>query len=233
MIRLPLTAILRDKQTFRHYVDVHNQAYRVHSDSRDDYLSLMRQHDKAKRYSDLVNDDTYLQLTYLTLERWNMNQRGARLVAMSDFAESIRRNHEPFEKLSRYRLEQISEGEIEKDILPRLRLLFTSLRVMATRARIVGLSKTLHFMLPNLVMPIDRGNIISVLYLGSKYSSSPDKEFGYFTEIFHEYWHACGVLSLSESDVDHVGWNTSIPKMIDNAVIGFLTELLKGNIRPS
>lgn len=27
-------------------------------------------------------------------------------------------------------------------------------------------------------------------------------------------------LGLSAQDVDHIGWSTSIPKMIDNALIG-------------
>jgi len=101
---------------------------------------------------------------------------------------------------------------------------------MQTQARIVGISKTLHFLLPNLVMPIDRANILSLLYLGSKYSANPEREFRYFTEIFEEYRHLCHKLGLAVRDVDGLGWNSSIPKMIDNALIGFLSELLKGKV---
>ena len=101
---------------------------------------------------------------------------------------------------------------------------------MQTQGKIVGVSKTLHFLLPHLVMPIDRRNILDLLYLGAPYSNNPEKEFRYFKEIFEEYQLLTSKLSLSSLDVDNVGWNTSIPKMIDNALIAFLSELLKGNI---
>jgi len=222
-------SLFSTKQEFLNYVDIYNSNYRVHSDSKDNYLNLMKMYAEAEDYHTLLRNSNYISLAYQTLKDWNMDQRGAKLVGLSAFRNSILSYLESLARLKEYRLELLNTSELEK-VLLELKSLFVNLKVMQTQARIVGVSKTLHFLLPNLVMPIDRENILSFLYLGSKYSANPLREFGYFNEIFEGYRELCRKLGLSEKDVDGVEWNSSIPKMIDNALIGFLSELLKGNI---
>jgi len=229
MLKIRPTSLFSTKQEFLNYVHIYNSNYRVHSDSKNNYLNLMKMYAEAKDYRTLLWNNSYISLAYQTLQDWNMDQRGAKLVDLSNFKNSILSCVESLAHLKEYRLELLSTSEMGK-VLPELKGLFVNLKVMQTQARIVGVSKTLHFLLPNLVMPIDRENILSLLYLGSKYSANPEREFQYFTEIFEEYRTLCNKLALSVRDVDKLGWNSSIPKMIDNALIGFLSELLKGKV---
>ena len=229
MLKIRPASLFSTKQEFLNYVHIYNSNYRVHSDSKDNYLNLMKMYAEAKDYHTLLRNSSYISLAYQTLQDWNMDQRGAKLVDFSNFKNSILSYVESLAHLKEYRLELLSTSEMGK-VLPELRGLFVNLEVMQTQAKIVGVSKALHFLLPNLVMPIDRENIISLLYLGSKYSANPEREFRYFTEIFEEYRALCNKLALSVRDVDKLGWNSSIPKMIDNALIGFLSELLKGKV---
>ena len=229
MLKIRPASLFSTKHQFLHYVDIYNKNYRENSASNDDYSKLMRMYSPAEDYHALLQDTAYISLAYQTLQDWNMNQRGARLVPLSTFRNSILSCVKSLDQLKGYRLEMLSTSELP-EVLSDLKNLFLNLRVMQTRAKIVGVSKTLHFLLPNLAMPVDRENILSFLYLGSKYSANPLREFGYFTEIFEGYLELCHKLGLSEKDVDGVGWNFAIPKMIDNALIGFLSELLAGRV---
>ncbi len=229
MIKVKPTSLVTTKAEFLKYVDIHNSVYRAHSDSKSNYLDLIRRHNSANDYERLLTQSDYVDLAYRTLNDWNMNQRGARLVSLADFKNSILSHAKELSEMRYYRLELL-DSWAATDALSKLKPLFFDLKVMQTQGRIVGVSKTLHFLLPNLVMPVDRRNILDLLYLGAPYSSNPEKEFRYFGEIFEEYRQLCNKLLLCKADVDDSGWNTSIPKMIDNALIAFLAELLKGNI---
>lgn len=229
MIKVRPTSLFSTKAEFMKYADIHNSAYRAHSESKSNYLSLVKQHNSAKDYEQLVRQGDYIHLAYQTLADWNMDQRGARLVPVTEFRDSILQHVNELSGVKSWRLELLgSDGVVEA--LSRLKPLFLGLKVMQSRARIVGISKTLHFLLPNLVMPIDRRNIMDLLYLGAPYSNNPEKEFRLFAEIFEEYYLLSNKLSLSTMDVDNSTWNTSIPKLIDNALIAFLAELLNGNV---
>jgi len=229
MLKIRPSSLFTTKQDFLKYVNIHNSAYRPHSDSKSNYLNLIKMHNKSNNYARLLKQSNYVQLTYNTLQDWNMDQRGAKLASFNVYNNSILSNETILTKLYPLRLELLNTSSLNTALMD-LKTLFINLKVMQTKARIVGVSKTLHFLLPNLVMPIDRNNILALLYLGAPYSSNPQKEFRIFREIMTEYNLLCKSLSLSISDVNNTGWNTSIPKMIDNALIAFLAELLKENV---
>jgi hypothetical protein len=92
---------------------------------------------------------------------------------------------------------------------------------MKSKRRIVGVSKTLHFLLPHLVMPIDSTYTMLYFYGSNKYHDKAEKEFETFLDIFTKIHRITRQLNLTINDVDGEQWNTSIPKLIDNAIIGF------------
>jgi hypothetical protein len=94
---------------------------------------------------------------------------------------------------------------------------------MESKRRIVGVSKTLHFLIPDLVMPIDGKFTMLYFYGYNKYSDDAEIEFKAFKDIFVSTVEIASRLNLTEKDVDGKGWNTSIPKLIDNVIIGFFT----------
>ena len=228
-MRIYPTKLFLDKQSFLYYNYSHNQLYRPNTHSQKEYKKLIKSYRSTNDYKQLLINTDHIKLIYSTLKEWNMDQRGAKLVSFSKFRKSILDNSDAIIKLHSVRIEAVQENQLYT-VLNDLKHLFISLEVMETKARIVGVSKTLHFLLPDLVMPIDRNNILDFLYLSKRYSSDPEKEFKVFQEIFIEYNRLSRQLSLSASDVDNKAWNTSIPKMIDNAVIGFLSALLAGSL---
>lgn len=225
MLKIDPIRLFDSKDKFKRYVSLYNEMYRVDSDSKHLYIELIGKFRRSQEYRKLIlKDSSYIQLAYRTLEAWNMNQRGARLADFRSYERSITENIERLSSLSRYRLETLNRAQSDS-LLADLWVLFNNLVVMTTKARIVGVSKTLHFLLPDLIMPVDRANILSLLYLGGRYSSEPQKEFADFKDILLAYSKLAQHLGLSTVDVDGVGWNMSIPKLIDNAIIGFISEI--------
>lgn len=223
MIKIHLLDFFPTKETLFKYIKFHNDNYRknrIFTRDLDYYRKLIEMRNSAIQYSDIFANDSYIHQAYITLPEWNMQQRGAKLVDEKTFISSIRLQKDILIKLSRYCLEKLNSEEINK-ILVDTDLLFQNLQVMATKARIVGVSKTLHFFLPHLIMPIDRENVLYYLYQTKNSPTNPEKELSWFKEIFVEYSTYCNVIHLTKKDVDGIGWNTSIPKLIDNAIIGW------------
>jgi hypothetical protein len=98
---------------------------------------------------------------------------------------------------------------------------YGDLNLMETGGRLVSNSKTMHFMLPDLVMPMDRQNTLNFFYGNT--GESPEK----FMDIMD-----CAYQVAQRSDLRRYldkKWNQSIPKVIDNAIISRMDA--KYNIR--
>ncbi len=59
----------------------------------------------------------------------------------------------------------------------------------------------------------------------NKYSNDTEVEFATFMELFMKAHKIVKRLDLTQNDVNNEGWNTSVPKLIDNAIIGFYKYL--------
>ena len=79
--------------------------------------------------------------------------------------------------------------------------IFCNLSVMGSQRRIVGVSKTLHFLLPDLVMPIDSKFTMTYCYGYNRYSDKPEKEFKDFKHIFDRTIKITKKLNLTSEDV--------------------------------
>jgi hypothetical protein len=193
---------------------------------------LISKHRKIADINTLLNSEAFLKKIYATLEKWDMNKRGARLMDFPKMCESIHSHKKNLSVLYRYRLEKLSNEDIQKIVQP-LKVLFCGLRIMATKRRIVGASKALHFLLPDLVMPVDSSNTMLAFYGYNRYEIGEEKEFKTYADIFEKSCKIAKRLSLTESDVDGYGWSCSVPKLIDNAIIGFfikVKDLMKEDI---
>ena len=158
-----------------------------------------------------------------TLEEWDMNQRGARLAPFEIFRESIIANKDDLFRLYKYKLYDNLDSRINT-IINLIENVFSDLKVMGSRRRIVGVSKTLHFLLPDLVMPIDSKYTMPAFYGYNKYSNNDEEELKTFKDIFKKTYQITRSLNLSPTDADGDRWKTSVPKLIDNAFIGFFNS---------
>ncbi len=166
------------------------------------------------KFKDKFKDD-FLELIYVTLAAWNMNSRGAKLMDFPIFVKSIKEHQADFEKLKNAKIENL---EKYKETLEKL---FFELKLVATnKPPLVTFSKTLHFILPELIAPIDRRYTIRFFYGTSdnKCFKSKEAQFETFWKIETAFSKFAQTKDLSKYIDDY--WNRSVPKILDNAVIG-------------
>jgi len=138
------------------------------------YKEIIDMHRKHDNLEALFEKEAFFKLMYETLEKWNMNQKGARLIPFDDFKRSLRFWKDCLVKLYQYKLHEDNDNEI-RTINEMLEKVFINIKVMQSKRRIVGVSKALHFLLPDLIMPIDGKYTLPAIYEYNKYSSSPER----------------------------------------------------------
>lgn len=215
---------------FDAFLQIYNQHYDPNREP--NYSQLIQTYRSTDDYRRLLNG-AYIRLCYDALgHEFGLAKRRAKLVSYSAFASSILAQKERLCIINKYRLEQSRPSQVASDTLfPRLSALFRGLNVMASGSQLVGVSKTLHLLLPDLIMPVDRENVLWFLY-GSKYvPASMNSQFSRFMEVFNRYADFAQRLNLTLDDGDGNWWNKSVPKRIDNAIAGLLFGVKNGILR--
>ena len=191
-----------------------NRLYRIGPDGRfgpDVYFykrTLALRFD-AESVTSFISDDHNLEIVYATLVAWDMNSRGAKIKYFDDFKQSI---FICMPKLANLEAVEGQHGSIEQK-LDCIADVYENLHVMKTGGRLVSNSKLLHFLFPKLCIPMDSKNTL-------KYFYGYEAESGIkYMEIMHlglEVMESPG--ETWEKYLDD-GWNTTIPKLIDNAIL--------------
>ncbi len=198
----------------------------------------------TEKYISLFSNEYFMECLYATLASWGMHRmdKYTRMAEFEDFKRSIVSNKKNFVKLLEIvrgkKFQEINLDEI-KDILL---LIFNGLIVMAKREnnetppKLVANSKIMHFLLPDTVPPIDRGNVLFFLYSRWKKSKSKksekwqksipnvnkNEEGNLYFKVLRQFQLISSELKLSRKDLGNNKWNTSIPKLVDNAIIGYV-----------
>jgi hypothetical protein len=179
--------------------------------------ALRHQHKTIKSF---LGDDYNLEILYATLVSWDMNSRGAKMKYFDEFKETLISN-----------MRQLNELEISamafdpNDTFSTLRCLekmFPKLNLMETGGRLVSNSKCLHFLFPSVCMPMDRTNTLTYLY------GNTGESVNKYIEICQFAFEIMQSPNNYHQFVDDQ-WNTTIPKMIDNAIILLMGKSVKVN----
>lgn len=217
--------LFKTRDIFFHFVNECNERYRSNDDL-NYYRKIVQAHRKINNIEDILKDESFIIQIRETLVKWDMDKRTADLQSIEIIKRNILAHENILKYLYNYKLHKIisltnDEGE---NIFKKIKFVFKELGIMKSKRQIVGGSKTLHFLLPDLVLPIDGKYTMNYFYGDNKYSDKIDTEFEIFKDIFIRSHKIANKLNLCESDIDGVKWNTSIPKLIDNAIIGFSQE---------
>lgn len=207
-----------DKAFFLEMVNKCNETYRSGHDL-SSYLQIIGAHRRTRNIVELTEDDEFIKTLYETLKLWNMDQQGAVLETYQTIKQSILDCQEYLVELYGAQLNEITPKWLEsaKDCLY---LLFRDLKIMKSKRRIVGVSKTMHFLLPDLIMPVDGKYTMNALFGYNKLSKTATAEFNDMFYILNRFHNIACKFELSLSNCCHGEWNTSVPKLIDNAIIG-------------
>lgn len=227
MKQINIDKISRSRDDFFKCVGICNKNFRTLTPSIYLYQKIFeKQKEVNYQVEKLISDRDFLELIYVTLISWNMNMRGAKMVDVNTFVDSIQGFSKNIFQLKHKELHLLSESEFEK-VLGLVKHLFLGLKVMKSKSKIVGVSKTLHFLLPKLFPPMDRRYTMNFFYGHLNYFNDENKEFNSFSILLREFYKISQRLRLNSSDVNNLFWNTSVPKLIDNAIIGYISKIKK------
>ena len=161
-----------------------------------------------------ADDDRYIELIYATLVSWDMNSRRAKMKYFDEFRSTILDNEQGFLELSTDVLDALAAREF-MHAKRRCGIIYSNLHAMKTSGRLVSNSKIMHFILPDLVMPMDGGNTLKFFYGNAA---------GYkkrFLEILECSYNIAREVDLRQFLDEE--WNLSITKVIDNAIISHMS----------
>jgi hypothetical protein len=212
--------LLYNRKYFDIFLDYFNRVY----DQREKRYeqSIRRYRNSTGQFADLVSDRTHIADVYESLgKEFNCAMRGAKLVPFEEFLESIQAHRQTIVALTNYKMDGINPDAIPQSTLGDLKQLFDGLEVVPRnqKRKLVAVSKTLHFLLPDLVMPVDNAGVLRTLEKG-EIPKDAGKQYDLFIEVLKEYLDLTVKLGLKQSNSDGKWWNISVPKRIDNAIAG-------------
>ena len=189
------------------------------SGQRDGHVAtLIRWEQLGGRVDALVYDQEFLSDLYETLGAWGIGRRGSRLVSFDRFCQALSAAAPALKEFQDIRIGDPAAGEA--GVAARLWALIADLGVVENDTRMVPGTKTLHHILPLLVVPIDR------MYTGAFFGWSPQAMQYHQATLFSEAFAAFTTIARSV-DLDALtgsGWRASPAKLIDNAIVGYCKE---------
>lgn len=166
-------------------------------------------------------EEYFIDLIWATLDAWNMNSRSAKLAGIEVFRDNLKDNTEAIERLKKYSIEDLSEkNDKSKGIFEQLKTLFNKLKLTDTDTKLVTFSKTMHFLLPNLIVPIDR--TYTEKFFKLNFNNHKYEEFDHFTNIESAFGLFASEVNLDDFVRKNSKWCKYKTKIIDNIIIGYV-----------
>ncbi len=178
----------------------------------------------------------HIEMIYATLASWGMHRMGntqTKMVNFSKFESSILTHKKILNDLKGLRMENISTADLP-GVIKNLSDICFALKTSESNSRIVGNSKTLAHILPDIIPPIDRQYTIRFFTSESKdfindkgkFKQSPDfkdsdeeKYFSYILEKTYDFVNH--IKADKQISLDKL-FNTSYPKIFDNLIMTYI-----------
>jgi hypothetical protein len=170
--------------------------------------------------------DQFAESAYAMLAAWGMHRMGSggsKMREFDEFLSSMRTVWPSFAKLR----EKLPDNLVDDD-WDHLRSIFCEIRCMATGTSLVGNSKVMAHMLPNLVPPVDREYTLTFLYGGKQITNNVETEWSQLRQMLQEFFYPVArnpsFQAKAQNWLSHreqFRWDTSQLKILDNLVIGF------------
>ena len=168
---------------------------------------------------------THLEYIYATLASWGMHRMGkggSKMQRFDTFRKSIELLKDEIAEAQNFDFREMNghKWALLKDI-------FKGINVMASGTILVGNSKVMHHMLPNVVPPIDREYTLWYLRGNKNIKNDLDYEWQLMKGIVSDFFIPVASDREFESKAgnwmarqDEYPWDTSVLKIVDNLVIG-------------
>jgi len=193
-------------------------------------------HQRALETRQNPSSMTHLEYVYATLSSWGMHRMGpggSKMQRFKTFHSSIQSLQIRIAEAQNFNLRKMSDhnwATIEE--------IFKGIKVMASGTSLVGNSKVMHHMLPNIVPPIDREYTLQYLRGNKNIKNDLSYEWQLMKEIIANFFmpivlDAEFVLKgsgwMMKNEV--YPWDTSILKIVDNLLIGSVKTLITQKVK--
>jgi len=210
--------ILDSKEDISSYLNI-NDAEVFSPASEYFYTKILESKDKS--ISDKLKDDQFLERCYACLIAWRLNRGQSWLVSFDDFKKQLNLQKENLIKLDQVKnLEKLDIDEyksIFEEIFKSWNLVTIRKGEKDAESKFVSISKTLHFLLPDLVIPMDNAYTARII----SFNGSSDKQCKSFLEILSV---GKDILNEHKDVIDkYIGSipQDTKPKIIDNIIINY------------
>jgi hypothetical protein len=168
---------------------------------------------------------THLEYVYATLASWGMHRMGKGGSKMRSFevlCQSVQALKDRIAEAQTFDFRGMSETKwaILKEI-------FNGVKVMASGTTLVGNSKVMHHMLPNVIPPIDREYTLRFLLGNTNIKNDLEGEWQLMKEIISQLFIPLASDTAFRAKAElwmkargEYPWDTSLFKVVDNLVIG-------------
>lgn len=180
--------------------------------------TIGRRHDLGSAAT-AVGDEQFLRALYKTLRAWGIGMRRSRLKPFEEFSAIFGRQKQAVAQFETMILDDPHlnvSGTAEA-----LWELLSQLQIVENVATLVPVTKALHHVLPELVVPMDRE--YTQMFFGWQ---NPQFQYGQrscFTEAFGVFAEIARLVNPSQ--YVSKGWNSSRTKVIDNALVGLMRKI--------
>lgn len=181
------------------------------------YKRLIHLRNNSNSIESFLRNDYHIEILYATLVSWDMDSRGAKMKYFDEFKADILLCLNQFKVIENF--EKNSNSDSVR-LISTLRNTYENLSLMKTRGKLVSNSKLLHFLFPRLFMPMDRMNTLSYFY------GNTGESLNKYIEIIELSYEIINRPENWENYLDN-NWNTTVPKMIDNAIILLVGKSVK------
>lgn len=158
---------------------------------------------------------------YATVALWGMHRHGSKspkMVEFKDFYKSIKGITRNINKV-KSAIDDGKQDEADKEI----KEIFYKIKIMASKRKLVGNSKVIHHLLPDIIPPVD--NRYTLGYLGIKHPTQEEDELELLLSLHKNFFNEIAKNKVFAKKAN--GWrkeaflrDTSIMKIIDNLIIG-------------
>jgi len=168
-----------------------------------------------------INNEEFLVSLYQTLQTWGIGHRGSNLANYQEFKNALQSETNQIVNLEKLKIDdpQLDIPKLSNDLWQ----LIDSLEIVQNRAKLVACSKTLHHLLPDLVVPIDRK--YTGYFFRSNNSDFQENQKKFLLLVIENF--ASIARATNPKQYVGQGWNTSQTKVIDNAIVGYVRKHTK------
>jgi hypothetical protein len=171
--------------------------------------------------------ERFAEYVYGVLASWGMHRMGPGGSKMREF-EEFRTSLEVVWPVA-LRLQERAPSHLNETDWADLKTIFCQIRCMASGTSLVGNSKVMAHLLPNLIPPVDREYTLKFLFRNGQITNGVEVEWKKLVQILEGFFYPVAQYSLFQSKAevwlthnDQFKWDTSRLKILDNLVIGFL-----------